>query len=155
MKIKVKALSVNDCYTHTITNSRGKLTVMRVSTGDLKKFKRDVGVQLRSLKLPCYPLAVYYEFGLSSHGFDYDNGIKAFQDIISKHYDFNDNQIYESHIYKKIVKKGEEYMTFHFSKASKEQSMIDRVLEILDDGTGAELQRARVKDILTNLRGER
>ena len=43
---------------------------------------------------------------------DVDNGAKPFIDILQKKYGFNDNQIYELHLYKEIVDKGNEFIDF-------------------------------------------
>ena len=55
-------------------------------------------------------LIVWYTFGFSSKMSDYDNAIKGFQDVLQKKYNFDDNRIYEAHIFKEVVKKGEEYI---------------------------------------------
>ena len=51
-------------------------------------------------------------FGLSSKNADWDNGIKAFVDILQKKYKFNDRWIYEATVRKEDVKKREEFITF-------------------------------------------
>ena len=99
--INVKPISVNECY-------RGR----RFTNDKYKKYKQDVGIQLKPMKLPEPPYRVNYEFGFSSRGSDIDNYIKNFQDILQKYYGFNDNAIYEIFVKKKIVKKGSEYIKF-------------------------------------------
>lgn len=64
-------------------------------------------------------LKIYFEFGLSNKNADYDNCIKQTQDVISKKYGFNDKQIYEAHIKKVDVKKGEEYIKFEINPYAK------------------------------------
>ena len=66
----------------------------------------------RNLVIPEGDLSLTCWFGFSSRGSDWDNPIKPFQDILQKKYKFNDSRIYEGHVYKKIVKKGEEYIRF-------------------------------------------
>lgn len=99
--VQVKPTSVNECYS-------GR----RSTTQKYKQYKKDVRKQLKPMKLPEPPFRVNYEFGFSSRGSDIDNYIKNFQDILQKKYKFNDNQIYEMFVKKKIVKKGSEYIKF-------------------------------------------
>ena len=61
-------------------------------------------------------LKVEYEFGVSSNGSDWDNGIKSFQDLLSAKYGFNDNRIMQALVRKIIVKKGQEYISFKIEK---------------------------------------
>ena len=54
------------------------------------------------------------EFGFSSKASDIDNCIKSLQDCLVKKYNtFDDRQIYELRVVKKIVKKGQEYISFN------------------------------------------
>lgn len=55
-------------------------------------------------------------FGFSSSQSDWDNPIKPFQDVLQKKYGFNDNRIFEAHVYKELVKKGDEYIRFKIEK---------------------------------------
>jgi len=52
------------------------------------------------------------EFGFSSKASDIDNCCKSFIDCLVKKYKVDDRYIYELHIFKAIVKKGEEYIKF-------------------------------------------
>ena len=52
------------------------------------------------------------EFGFSSKASDIDNCCKTFIDCLVKKYSFDDRYIYELHVFKEIVKKGEEYIRF-------------------------------------------
>lgn len=61
-------------------------------------------------------LQIDFEVGYSNKLSDIDNCIKPFLDILQKKYGFNDSQVYRLVIEKKIVKKGEEYISFNFSK---------------------------------------
>lgn len=54
------------------------------------------------------------EFGLSNKASDIDNPVKPILDIMQKKYGFNDRDIYELHIKKTIVTKGNEYITINF-----------------------------------------
>lgn len=105
-KINIKPLSINKAY-------RGR----RFATSELKQYKSDLYFLLPSISIPKEKLSVYYEFGLSSKGSDGDNLIKAFQDILSEKYNFNDNKIYKWEVIKKDVKKGDEYVIFEIKKA--------------------------------------
>lgn len=65
--------------------------------------------------IPKGKLSVTYVFGVSSKAADIDNGVKTFQDIIAEYYEFNDNVIYELHVKKEDVKKGEEFIEFEIT----------------------------------------
>lgn len=52
------------------------------------------------------------EFGFSSKLSDIDNCCKSFIDCLVKKYKVDDRYIYELHVFKSIVKKGEEYIKF-------------------------------------------
>lgn len=106
IKIDIKPLSNNDAW-------EGR----RKKTEDYKVYEKELFYTLpRIVKIPDGKLQVYYEFGFSSKGSDWDNPIKQFQDIISKKYNFNDNRIYRAIVEKVIVKKGEEYIKFRISE---------------------------------------
>ena len=64
------------------------------------------------LEIPEGELSITYTVGYSSAASDIDNFVKPFQDILSKHYGFNDNKIYHVAIHKEIVKKGLEFIDF-------------------------------------------
>lgn len=52
------------------------------------------------------------EFGFSSKASDIDNCCKSFIDCLVKKYFVDDRHIYEMHVFKTIVKKGQEYIKF-------------------------------------------
>jgi Holliday junction resolvase RusA-like endonuclease len=52
------------------------------------------------------------EFGFSSKLSDIDNCLKTFIDCLVKKYGVDDRYIIELHVFKAIVKKGEEYIKF-------------------------------------------
>jgi len=52
------------------------------------------------------------EFGFSSRLSDIDNCCKTFIDCLVKKYKVDDRYIFELHVFKKIVKKGDEYIKF-------------------------------------------
>ncbi len=99
--IYIKPLSVNDVW-------KGR----RFRTDTYDQYEKAIIRVLPPLSLPAPPFKVTFKFGMSSKGSDVDNCIKPLQDVLAGHYKFNDNQIYELHVYKKIVKKGEEYFSF-------------------------------------------
>lgn len=106
MLVKIKPLSFNEAY-------MGKKT----KTNNYRIYEKELFYTLPSnLEIPEGKLQIYYEFGFSSRGADYDNGIKAFQDVLQMKYNFNDNKIYRAVIEKKIVKKGDEYIIFKIDK---------------------------------------
>src|SRR3990167_1055293 len=96
--LDLKPLSVNAAY-------RGR----RFATKELVKYKTDVCRLLPRMIIPKKTkLAVRYIFGVSA-ATDGDNAIKAFQDALAERYVFNDKLIYEWHITKIAVPKGEEF----------------------------------------------
>ena len=101
MKIKIKPLSVNEC-----------LQGRRFKTPKYKTYERELMLKLKPLELPKPPFEVYYKFGFSSKLSDYDNPIKPMQDILQKHYNFDDRDIFKAVVEKEIVKKGEEFIEF-------------------------------------------
>jgi Holliday junction resolvase RusA-like endonuclease len=52
------------------------------------------------------------EFGFSSSRSDIDNCCKTFIDCLVKKYGVDDRYFYELHVFKKVIKKGEEYIKF-------------------------------------------
>lgn len=106
MKIDIIPLSVNKCW-------QGK----RFKTPEYKKYENNVLFLLPKLNIPKeIKLKLSLTVGYSSKGSDLDNVCKPFQDILSKKYGFNDNQIYELHMFKNIVDKGKEYIAFEFAQ---------------------------------------
>lgn len=104
IEIELKPLSINQAW-------QGK----RYKTPLYKKYCQDLTLMLPYFKVPEGTLIAYYEFGLSNISADYDNMIKATQDIISKKYGFNDCKIHQAIINKTKVKKGSEYIKFSLS----------------------------------------
>ena len=102
-KIPLKAISVNEAY-------YGR----RFPSAKLSQFKKDLYRMLPGIhKIDVVAkLSISYEFGVSSKGSDVDNLIKAFQDVLSEKFGFNDNKVYEIHAIKIDVKKGQEYIGY-------------------------------------------
>jgi len=99
--LPIKPLTVNQCYT-------GR----RFKTDKYKAFKRDIQYLLPKIKIPEGALKLSIIWGFSNVACDADNPVKPFQDILQERYGFNDKQIYELHIKKTIVKKGQEFIKF-------------------------------------------
>lgn len=57
-------------------------------------------------------ISLAVEFGFSSKASDIDNCLKTFIDCLVKKYKVDDRFIYELHVFKSIVKKGEEFIKF-------------------------------------------
>ena len=103
--LKIAALSVNEAY-------KGR----KFATDALKQYKHDLGYLLPRIVAPEGKLSVRYHFGVSSKKSDGDNCIKAFQDCLSEMLGINDKMIYEWHIKKIDVPKGEEFIEFDIEK---------------------------------------
>jgi len=103
IRIDYKPLSINQCW-------QGK----RFKTPAYTIYESSLLYLLpNSIKVPKdKKLCLELNFGLSSKNADWDNPIKAFVDILQKKYQFNDKQIYEAHVTKVDVKKGEEFIEF-------------------------------------------
>lgn len=98
--LKIKPLSVNKCW-------QGR----RFKTKEYEKYEKDVLLLLPKIKVDTESkLRLDIEVGFSSARSDLDNFLKPLIDIMQKKYGFNDCNIYELHITKAIVKKGQDYM---------------------------------------------
>lgn len=105
MRINIKPLSVNEVF-------QGR----RFRTKKYDLYEIQVRKLLPKLIIPNGELSIVYYVGYSNKASDIDNCIKPFQDILSKHYGFNDNKIYHIEIFKIIVKKGFEFIEFEISE---------------------------------------
>lgn len=101
--IKIKPLSVNEAF-------RGR---------KIRTIKYDVFIKNCLLLLPLNleipnkeNIKLAIEFGFSSKASDIDNCLKTFIDCLVKKYGVDDRFIYELHVFKAIVKKGDEYIKF-------------------------------------------
>ena len=102
-KIQIKPLSVNECF-------KGRR---------FRTLKYDVFIKNCLLLLPSkliipdeMNIKLAIEFGFSSKASDIDNCCKSFIDCLVKKYKVDDRFIYEMHVFKKIVSKGDEYIKF-------------------------------------------
>lgn len=99
INLGIKPLSVNGAW-------QGK----RFKTDKYEAYEMEMLLRLPAGKLPPPPYRIYYEFGFSNKRCDFDNPCKPLGDILQKKYNFNDNEIYEAHIRKTIVKRGKEFI---------------------------------------------
>lgn len=102
-KINIKPLSVNEAF-------KGKKT----RTEKYNVFIRNMMLLLpKTINIPdVRNVKLAIEFGFSSKNSDIDNCCKSFLDCLVKKYKVDDRYIYELHVFKEIVKKGEEYIKF-------------------------------------------
>lgn len=102
-KIDIKPLSVNECF-------QGR----RFRTKEYDKFISKMLLMLPKQIDITDPknIKIAIEFGFSSKASDIDNCCKSFIDCLVKKYKVDDRHIYEMHVFKAIVKKGEEYIKF-------------------------------------------
>lgn len=84
----------------------------RFKTKEYQQYELAVSLLLPKFVLPATNLKLSYEFGFSNKASDLDNPVKMFQDILCKKYNFDDREIYELVVKKKIVEKGKEYIKF-------------------------------------------
>ena len=102
MTIKIKPLSVNECW-------QGK----RFKTPKYKDYERNLLFALRKINIPKGKLKLTINWGFSSKASDWDNPIKPFQDILQTKHEFKDNRIYKAVVEKFDVKKGEEFIEYN------------------------------------------
>jgi Holliday junction resolvase RusA-like endonuclease len=107
--IPIKALSTNKLW-------RGR----RFPTKEYTKYTATLKMMLPPMRVGEAPYGLDLVFGYSTKLADLSNGIKGFEDALCKKYGFDDRDIYEMNIKKKIVKKGEEYISFSL------YSLVDR-----------------------------
>jgi len=111
-RIDIKPLSVN----HLSTVIDGQIRKSKKH----KKYVRDIGLLLPAMGSPGEgPLRLELEFGMSNPNADIDNPVKPIQDCLQAKYQFNDRQIHELLIRKKIVEKNEEYFSFSIETLQK------------------------------------
>lgn len=121
-KVELKALSSNDMYL-------GR----KVKSYQYKTYERKMLKLLPDQEVPEGELQLTFEVGLSSKLADLDNTMKPFIDCLQLKYGFNDKWIYKLVGTKKIVKKGEEFITFKLEKYDGEN---DNDTQICNDTQG-------------------
>jgi Holliday junction resolvase RusA-like endonuclease len=105
IRLQIKPLSVNEVW-------QGK----RYKTPKYKRYEKAVILMLPTIQIPNEKLKIEINYGFSSKLSDVDNPTKPLLDILQKKYKFNDNQIYQLNLSKKIVNKGMEYIDICISK---------------------------------------
>lgn len=104
--ILLKPLSVNKCW---LGNKR--------KTADYRRYEENVRDCIED-KTPIWEkgrLTIHFIFGFSNNSADVDNPIKPLQDILQKVYKFNDKRIFRLIVDKRLVKKGEEFMSYRIT----------------------------------------
>lgn len=105
--IQIKPLSVNEAW-------QGQ----RFKTRSYQDYERRALLLLPPiLDIPAGDLSIILEFGFSNRASDLDNPVKPIMDILQKRYGFNDAQVTQYHLIKKIVPKGSEYIAFSIKRA--------------------------------------
>jgi Holliday junction resolvase RusA-like endonuclease len=100
INLDVKPLSVNKCW-------QGR----RYKTKAYKQYEAALLHLLPNLDINIHgELKISVEFGFSSKTADIDNPLKPILDILQKKYGFNDREVYELNVKKKIVQKKHEYI---------------------------------------------
>lgn len=104
-EIKIKPLSINKAF-------KGK----RYRTHEYDRFIVNCLKLLPSqIEIPNKTnIKLAIQFSFSSKGSDIDNCLKTFIDCLVKKYGVDDRYIYELHVFKSIVKKGDENILFKF-----------------------------------------
>lgn len=105
MIVYIKPLSVNQCW-------QGK----RFKTKKYKSYEKELLLKLKYFNINLNKIKLNIVFGVSSKLMDVDNGLKPFLDVLQKKYKFNDRDIYQLNVIKKIVKKGDEYIQYEFKE---------------------------------------
>lgn len=102
-KINIKPLSVNKAW-------KGR----RYKTDEYNRYIKALLILLPDkIHVPDPKrIKLAIEWGFSTRASDCSNPIKLFEDCLVKKYGFDDRYIYELHVFKEIVKKGDEYIKF-------------------------------------------
>lgn len=103
--INIKPMSVNEAYT-------GR----RFKTDRYRAYADLVYWHLRTALVPSGKLKLTIDWYISNPGADVDNPAKPFIDILQKRYGFNDKNIYQLILTKKIISKGNERIEFKIER---------------------------------------
>lgn len=98
INLQIKPLSVNAAW-------RGR----RFKTKEYTNYEKKVLLMLPKCDLQPFSV-IKITYGFSNMASDIDNPTKLIVDLMQKKYGFNDKEIMEMHLYKKKVKKGEEFI---------------------------------------------
>lgn len=99
--VKIKPLSANKLW-------QGR----RFKTQEYKSYREELLCLLPNIEVPKTNIKLILEFGVSTPLADVDNLIKGFGDSLQDKYGFNDREITMIVATKKVVKKGDEYISF-------------------------------------------
>jgi Holliday junction resolvase RusA-like endonuclease len=102
-KINIKPLSINQAFKGTKVRTHKYNSFIKYCLLELPE--KVAFVDKENIKLAI-------EFGFSSKLSDIDNCLKTFIDCLVKKYGVDDRYIIELHVFKDIVKKGDEYIKF-------------------------------------------
>ena len=109
MLIKIKPLSVNQVW-------KGR----RFKTSKYKSYEKELKLLLPPIRIDFKKdLRIDITFGFSSASSDIDNPLKPLIDVLQRRYDFDDKQIYELNVKKKLVKKGNEFIELQINELCK------------------------------------
>lgn len=100
ININVKPLSINKCW----QGRRFKTKAYKQYESALLHLLPDIEIQYKD------SLSIEIDFGFSNITSDIDNPLKPILDILQKRFGFNDRDIYELKVKKKLTKKKEEYI---------------------------------------------
>lgn len=114
-RVGVKPLSVNKAW----QGRRFKSAAYTLYQQQVKALLPDP----KPIGEPPYRLTLRYYF--SNPASDIDNPTKPFQDILAKHYGFNDKQIYSKTVDKFIVPKGEDRIEYEIRSAPELRSRMN------------------------------
>lgn len=103
IKINIRPLSVNECF-----KGRRYRTVKYDAFISKMLYLLPKQIEIPNEKY----IKIAIQFGFSSRASDIDNCCKSFLDCLVKKYKVDDRNIYEMHVFKDIVKKGDEYISF-------------------------------------------
>ncbi len=109
ISLPIKPLSINECW-------QGQ----RFKTKKYKQYEKELLCRLPKVEVPPPPYTIIFEFGISKLT-DWDNPIKALQDIMQKKYGFNDRDINKAVVRKTIVKKGKEFFKVELMNIKEER----------------------------------
>ena len=115
IRLKVKPLSVNEAY----AVFRGR----KLKSKKYRQYETAVTAHLIKQKVKIAlpkkgQLYLHLKIGVS-RGFDIDNAVKPFIDILQPYFNFNDNRISYLQVEKDVIKKGEEYIEFQLGANKK------------------------------------
>ena len=100
LNLNVKPLSVNKCW----QGRRYKTKAYKQYESALLHLLPNVEINFKGT------LSIEIDFGFSNSTSDIDNPLKPILDILQKKYGFNDRDVYELNVKKKLTKKKEEYI---------------------------------------------